>query len=71
EGRGIGLLFVALAVLPIGASVAGWFYRPMRNVEVDLPDAVSDDEDEDEDAAAATAAASEATTTGGEAPAEA
>lgn len=70
EGRGIGLLFVALAVLPIGASVAGWFYRPMRNVEEELPDAVDDEKDEEEDAAAA-AAASEATTTGGEAPAEA
>lgn len=55
DGRGIGLLFVSIAILPILASIAGWFYSPMRNVETDLPDAIAD-EDEEPTAAEAPAA---------------
>jgi hypothetical protein len=67
EGRGMGLMLVSIAILPVIASIAGWLYRPMRNVETDLPDAVEDVE-ENEDAAAASAAAAE-TTAGAGAPA--
>jgi hypothetical protein len=67
EGRGMGLMLVSIAILPVIASIAGWLYRPMRNVERDLPDAV---DDVDEPAAASAAAAAE-TTAGAGAPAEA
>ena len=68
EGRGMGLMLVSIAILPVIASIAGWLYRPMRNVERDLPDAVEDVE-ENEDAAAASTAAAAETTAGAGAPA--
>lgn len=58
EGRGIGLILVTIALLPVLISVAGWLYKPLRNIETDLPDAVSEDDEEEED----TAAAAESTT---------
>lgn len=54
EGRGIGLIYLAIAILPIAASVVGWLYKPIRTVEEDLPDAVRD-ADEDDPAATETA----------------
>ncbi len=39
-GRGIGLLFMALGCLAIGASVAALAWRPLRQIETDLPDAL-------------------------------
>lgn len=38
-GRGIGLLYLVLAALFIVWSLMAWNYRPLRDVEVDLPDA--------------------------------
>lgn len=43
DGRGIGLMFVTIALFPVLVSVVGWLYRPLRNIEDDLPDAVSDE----------------------------
>jgi hypothetical protein len=37
-GRGVGLLFIVLSTLTLLAAVAGFLYRPLRNVETDLPD---------------------------------
>lgn len=37
-GRGVGLLYIVLAALTIFAAIAGYLYRPLRNVETDLPD---------------------------------
>jgi MFS family permease len=54
EGRGIGLIYLTIAILPIAASILGWLYKPIRTVEEDLPDAVRD-ADEDEPAASRTA----------------
>jgi len=54
QGRGIGLLFLTIAAFPVLVSIAGFLYRPLRDIETDLPDAVSDDEDEQPAAAAAT-----------------
>jgi len=37
-GRGIALLFVVLGVLTVMAAVAGYRYRPLRELEIRLPD---------------------------------
>lgn len=47
DGRGIGLLLVSLALLPILASVVGWLNKPIRDIEQDLPDAVVDADEDD------------------------
>lgn len=39
QGRGIGLLFVVLGLLISATSLAGYRYRPLRNLEEELPDA--------------------------------
>jgi len=52
DGRGIGLMFVTIALFPVLVSIAGWLYRPLRNIEDDLPDAVSDDDEAEAPAAA-------------------
>ncbi len=74
EGRGIGLILLTIAILPILASVFGWLYKPIRSVEEDLPDAVRD-ADEDDPAATETAdpaaESDESRTAGGEAAANA
>ncbi|MGD2116663.1 MAG: MFS transporter [Acidobacteriota bacterium] len=62
EGRGIGLMLVTIALFPVLVSIAGWMYRPLRNIETDLPDAVSDDEGGGEAAAEADSAADPAAT---------
>jgi hypothetical protein len=41
-GRGIGLLFVVMGALGIAVTVAGYFYKPLRMLESDLPDIASD-----------------------------
>lgn len=74
EGRGIGLILLTIAILPILASIFGWLYKPIRSVEEDLPDAVRD-ADEDDPAATETAdpaaESDESRTAGGEAAANA
>jgi hypothetical protein len=60
EGRGIGLMLVTIAAFPVLVSIAGFLYKPLRNIETDLPDAVSDD---DEEEAADTEAAGSSTET--------
>lgn len=59
-GRGIGLLFLTIAAFPVIVSIAGFLYRPLRDIETDLPDAVPDEPEPA--AAASTAAADESTT---------
>lgn len=72
QGRGIGLIFVSIAILPIFASIFGWLYKPIRSVEEDLPDAVRDaDEDEEQASETAQPADSTTNTAGGEAAARA
>ncbi len=39
-GAGIGLMFVLAGVIGVAAAAAGYFYRPVRDVETLLPDAV-------------------------------
>jgi MFS family permease len=41
-GRGIGLMFVLTGLLTVAAQIRGCFYRPLRHLEVDLPDTDSD-----------------------------
>lgn len=41
-GRGIGLLFVVAGALGIIVAVVGYFYRPLRMIECDLPDITGD-----------------------------
>ncbi len=43
DGRGIGLMFLGIAIFPVLVSIAGFLYRPLRDIETDLPDAVGDD----------------------------
>jgi DHA3 family macrolide efflux protein-like MFS transporter len=42
KGRGIGLLFICLAILPMLASLWGYAQPQIRRVEEDLPDAIGD-----------------------------
>jgi DHA3 family macrolide efflux protein-like MFS transporter len=42
KGRGIGLLFICLAIVPILASIWGYAQPQMRQVDEDLPDAIED-----------------------------
>jgi MFS family permease len=37
-GRGVGLLYIVLSTLTVLAAGAGFLYRPLRDVEDDLPD---------------------------------
>jgi DHA3 family macrolide efflux protein-like MFS transporter len=41
RGRGIGLMFVLMGVLFAGSTAWGFFYRPLRHLEEQLPDAVA------------------------------
>jgi MFS transporter, DHA3 family, macrolide efflux protein len=41
-GRGVGLIFILLSTLVIFAALAVSLYRPLRNVEGDLPDMVGE-----------------------------
>jgi len=43
-GAGIGLMFVLAGVMGAAAAVAGYLYRPVRDIETLLPDAESDAE---------------------------
>ncbi|MFP4436432.1 MAG: MFS transporter [Chloroflexaceae bacterium] len=38
-GRGIGLMFIIIGCLTLGAVLPGYLYAPLRRVEADLPDA--------------------------------
>lgn len=71
QGRGIGLILITIAILPIGASIVGWFYRPIRDVEENLPDAVKDAEDDEAKASETADPADDEQTAGGEAAARA
>jgi hypothetical protein len=41
-GAGMGLMFVLFGLLGALVTVAGYLYRPVRNIETILPDAVPD-----------------------------
>jgi hypothetical protein len=41
-GAGIGLMFVLAGVIGAAAAVAGYLYRPVRDIETLLPDAEPD-----------------------------
>jgi hypothetical protein len=41
-GSGMGLMFVLFGLLGTLVTVAGYLYRPVRNIETILPDAVPD-----------------------------
>lgn len=47
-GRGIGLLFIVLGCITILAVALGYSSRPLRTVEQDLPDAISDEAESEE-----------------------
>lgn len=40
-GRGVGMLFLLIGILPLVASIGGYLYKPLRHVEEQLPDAVA------------------------------
>jgi MFS family permease len=42
-GRGVGFLFILLGILGILGTIVAWSYRPLRNLEDEIPDAVRDD----------------------------
>lgn len=42
-GRGIGFLFMVLGILMLTAIAAGFAHRPLRRLEVELPDVVGDE----------------------------
>jgi hypothetical protein len=42
ENRGIGLMFITLAIFPLLIAAWGFLNPKVRNVETDLPDAVAD-----------------------------
>ena len=42
SGRGIALLFIVLSVLTLVTALAGISYRPLRTLEVDLPDVIAE-----------------------------
>ena len=39
-GRGVALIYIILGVVYTSASVAGLLYRPLRDVDTDLPDMI-------------------------------
>jgi hypothetical protein len=41
-GRGIALLMIIVGLLRIMLALAGYSYKPLRNMEDDLPDAIPD-----------------------------
>ncbi|HEX6288814.1 MAG TPA: MFS transporter [Herpetosiphonaceae bacterium] len=41
-GRGVGLLFVLIGLTVMATAVGGYLYRPLRTVEAQLPDAITD-----------------------------
>jgi MFS family permease len=41
-GRGVAFMFILVGVLGIFATFVAWAYRPLRNLEDDIPDAVPD-----------------------------
>ncbi|MCU0532502.1 MAG: MFS transporter [Hydrococcus sp. Prado102] len=43
EGRGIGLMFVVMGMLTMLATVLAYQYRPLRLVEKELPDVITDE----------------------------
>jgi hypothetical protein len=43
SGRGAALMFLLLGALAIGTTVAAYSYRPLRNLEQEVPDALPDD----------------------------
>ncbi len=43
EGRGIGFFFVVLALTVVALLAFGFAYRPLRDIEDDLPDVLADD----------------------------
>lgn len=43
EGRGIGFLFIVLGILTIAATAVAYLNQSIRQVEVDIPDALPDD----------------------------
>ncbi|MCL1597798.1 MAG: hypothetical protein M3094_01340, partial [Actinomycetia bacterium] len=38
EGSGYGLFFIAVGTFTVLLAVAGWFYRPLRFLEAEIPD---------------------------------
>jgi len=44
DGRGIGLMMVIMGVITMVVVIAGIFYKPLRRVDIDLPDAMPDPE---------------------------
>ena len=42
-GRGIGLLFIAVGAFIMLVTITAYHYRPLRQVEDDLPDAIADE----------------------------
>ncbi|WP_410771117.1 amino acid adenylation domain-containing protein [Fontibacillus sp. BL9] len=49
QGRGIGLLIICVGVLAMAWAIAGFNFKPLRNMEDDLEDAVPDAVIEDRD----------------------
>lgn len=43
-GRGVGLMFIVLGLVALGLVVVGALFRPLRQLETDLPDAIEEDE---------------------------
>ncbi len=41
-GRGVGLIFVLLGLATIAVTALAYSYKPLRDVEVELPDAIAD-----------------------------
>jgi hypothetical protein len=42
-GRGVGFFFILLGILGIAGTIVAWSYRPLRNLEDEIPDAVPDE----------------------------
>jgi DHA3 family macrolide efflux protein-like MFS transporter len=40
-GRGVGTLFLLIGILPLVASIGGYLYKPLREIEEQLPDAIA------------------------------
>ncbi len=67
-GRGIGFFIVVVGILAMIASLIAWTYRPLRNLERDIPDAIGTSgygDDVIEDPAAGEPVAEQTTTSGG------
>ncbi len=43
-GRGVGLIFVLLGIATLAVVAAGFAYPPLRNVDVEVPDAIPDEQ---------------------------